>query len=550
MASYNTIPWSDEELKAKLFIVGFYGHVASDNIKTLITTHKVGAVILFLRNVGSATQLLSLTNSLQDTAKKAGHKKGLFIAIDQENGLITRITSPVAAQLPGSMALGATGDPKNAFKVASATAEMLKSFGINTNYAPVADVNSEPRNPVIGVRSPSDNPENVARFVSAQVKGLSEGGVIACVKHFPGHGDTAVDSHYGLPVIAKSKAQLDACELIPFRRAVAENVESVMTAHIAMTGIGDPTLDEDDPSKMVPASLNADAIGILRNEMSYDGMIVSDCLEMDGVRATFGTEKSAVMALKAGTDCVMICHTFTAQVGAIEKVIAAVKSGELSQEAIQASVKRVEALKSKYVPNDTIPLLSLEDSQARNTKQAQLASEVYAESTTVVRSVAGSFPISTESVKNIVFISPGKAPPGGGAVESGEETTREPFKPATYIETLRVQDPNIVNIQFNDGIPLSAAEEKQVEEAEVVILATRNASFSPYQKNYGLMLGKKFGDRLVVIATCDPYDFLQDEEEIKNYITIYEPTIPAFKSAVDIIFGRTTGLGSLPLGKP
>ncbi|KAK2628709.1 hypothetical protein QTJ16_001812 [Diplocarpon rosae] len=550
MASSNTIPWSDDELKAKLFIVGFYGHVASDNIKALITTHKVGAVILFLRNVGSATQLLSLTNSLQETAKEAGHKQGLFIAIDQENGLITRITPPVAAQLPGSMALGATGDPKNAYKVASATAEMLKSFGINTNYAPVADVNSEPRNPVIGVRSPSDNPENVARFVSAQVKGLSEGGVIACVKHFPGHGDTAVDSHYGLPVIAKSKAQLDTCELIPFRRAVAENVTSVMTAHIALPGVGDPALDEGDSSKKVPASLNPDAIGILRNEMNYDGMIVSDCLEMDGVRATFGTEQSAVMALKAGTDCVMICHTFTAQVGAIQKVIAAVKSGELSQEAIQASVKRVEALKLKYVSNDTIPLMSLGDSRARNTKQALLASEVYAESTTVVRSVAGSFPISTDSVKNIVFISPGKAPPGGGAVESGEEIARELFKPATYIETLRVQGPNIVDIQFNDGVPLSAAQEKQVDEAEVVILATRNASFSPYQKNYGLTLGKKFGTRLIVIATCDPYDFLQDTEEIKNYITIYEPTIPAFKSAVDIIFGRTRGLGSLPLAKP
>ncbi|KAK6584644.1 hypothetical protein PZA11_002868 [Diplocarpon coronariae] len=553
MASSNTTPWSDEELKTKvgqLFIVGFHGHVASDNIKTLITTHKVGAVILFLRNIGSATQLLNLTNSLQETAKKAGHKQGLFIAIDQENGLITRVTSPVAAQLPGSMALGATGDANNAYRVASATAEMLKSFGINTNYAPVADVNSEPRNPVIGVRSPSDNPETVGRFVSAQIKGIAEGGVIACVKHFPGHGDTAVDSHYGLPVIAKSKAQLDACELVPFRRAVAGNVESVMTAHIAMPGIGDPNLDDDDPSKKVPASLNPEAIGILRNEMEYNGMVVSDCLEMDGVRAIFGTEKSAVMALKAGTDCVMICHTFTAQVGAIEQVISAVKLGELSQEAIQASVKRVEALKSKYVSSDTIPLSSLEDSEARNAKQAALASEVYARSTTVVRSVAGSLPISTVSAKKIVFISPGKAPPGGGAVESGEEKTRDLFAPATYLEILRAHDPNIVDVRLHDGIPLSAKEEKEVEEADVVIFATRNASFSSYQKNYGFTLGEKLGDKLIVIATCDPYDFLHYVKEIKNYITIYEPTAPAFKSAADIIFGRTKGVGSLPVGKP
>lgn len=168
------------------------------------------------------------------------------------------------------------------------------------NYAPIADINSEPKNPVIGVRSPSDDPERVGRFVSAQVRGLSEGGILPCVKHFPGHRDTAVDSHYGLPVISNSKAELDACELVPFRSAVIEGVESVMTAHIAMPGIGDPNLGDDHPSKKVPASLNSDAIKILREEMKFQGMIVSDCLEMDGVRATFRMEKGAIMALKVG----------------------------------------------------------------------------------------------------------------------------------------------------------------------------------------------------------------------------------------------------------
>lgn len=278
--------------------MGFHGHVPSEDIKTLIKVHKIGAVILFLRNVSTPSQLLELTNSLQAIAKESGHKHGLFIAIDQENGLVTRIKSPVAAQLPGPMALGATRKADNAYKIGTATAETLKSFGINMNYAPIADVNSEPRNPVIGVRSPSDDPETVARFVSSQVKGLSEGVVVPCVKHFPGHGDTAVDSHYGLPVITKSKAELEACELVPFRRAVVEGVDSVMTAHIALPSITGPSLPNDDPLKKVPASLNHDAIKILREEMKYDGMIVSDCLEMDGVRATFGTERSAVLALK------------------------------------------------------------------------------------------------------------------------------------------------------------------------------------------------------------------------------------------------------------
>ena len=334
----------------------------------------MGAVILFQRNVSDAAQLSSLTSALQELAK--GTENPLFIAIDQENGLVTRIKAPTAVQMPGSMALGATGDSSNAFRIASATADVLESFGINMNYAPIADINSEPKNPVIGVRSPSDDPETVGRFVSAQIKGLQEGGIVACVKHFPGHGDTAVDSHYGLPVISKSKVELENCELIPFRRAVAEGVASVMTAHISMPGIGESTL---------PASLSPDAIKILREDMKYDGLIVSDCLEMDGVRATYGTEKSAVMALKAGTDCIMICHTMSAQVGAIEQVVKAVKAGELSREEIQKSVDRVTRLKRRFLFRSSSRTVDIE-------AQKTLSSEIYAKSTTVVRSEPGAFP--------------------------------------------------------------------------------------------------------------------------------------------------------------
>jgi beta-N-acetylhexosaminidase len=260
--------------------------------------------------VSTAPQLSELTSSLQDIAKSAGHTQDLFIAIDQENGLVTRIKSPIAAQLPGSMALGATGNPSNAYRVASATAEVLTSFGINMNYAPIADVNSEPKNPVIGVRSPSDDAQTVGRFVSAQIKGLSDGGIVPCVKHFPGHGQTSVDSHYGLPVIGKSRAMMDLTELKPFRRAVVEGVPAVMTGHLSVPGITmsvieDVELPKDQYLQTVPASLNPDAIKILREEMKFEGLIVSDCLEMDAVRATYGTEKSAVMAIKVGPTMVI-----------------------------------------------------------------------------------------------------------------------------------------------------------------------------------------------------------------------------------------------------
>lgn len=528
----------------------------------------MGAVILFSRNIETGRQLLQLTNSLQEISRSAGQKQGLLISIDQENGLITRIKPPVATQLPGSMALGATKDPANAYKIAATTAETLKTFGINMNYAPIADVNSDPKNPVIGVRSPSDDPETVARFVSAQFKGLRDGGVVPCVKHFPGHGDTAVDSHFGLPIISKTKEEMDACELVPFRRAVVEGVDTVMTAHIVMSGLEVPQTDADEP-KDLPASLNPRVINILRREMEYRGLVVSDCLEMEGVRGPYGTEKAAVMALKvctviqlpvshrlfsnsikAGTDCVMICHTIASQIGAIQQVMEAVKSGELSQAAIQASVDRVEALKCKYLISNATEI-PLSDPEARDQKQLALASEIYAKSTTVVRSEVGVIPLNVGEGPKIVFLRPGKGPkPGGCVEESDKKNVRDAYTPAAYIDIIRTYNPNSAEIQYHEETPFSEESRKSIDEADFVILATINASFSVYQKAFCLSRGEALGSKLIVIATSDPYDFLNDTEEVKNYIAIYEPTVAAFQSAVDVIFGATTPTGSLPVSNP
>jgi beta-N-acetylhexosaminidase len=257
---------------------------------------------------------------------------------------------------------------------------------------------------------------------------------------------------------------------------------------------------------------------------------------------------------QAGTDCAMICHTMSAQVGAIEQVVQAVKSGELSQEAIRLSVDRVRNLKVKYcirAPLVAEEMWRIRDTKSRNTRQAGLAADIYAKSTTVVRSEPGSIPLSPHTMNTkLVFVSPGKTPVGGGAVESGEEKTREPYTPASYIDLIQVHNPGAIDVRFHDGFKLSREEEKHMADSDVIIFATRNASLSPYQKDLGLSLGKKYGNKLIVIATCDPYDFLEEKAEIKNYITIYEPTIPAFKAAVDIIFGIAKSGGSLPVGTP
>ena len=517
-------------------------------------------MILFQRNVSIAAHLRKLIDSLQEIAKAAGHKQPLFIAIDQENGRATRIKPPIAAQLPGSMALGATGDPQNVTNIAGASAEMLKSFGINMTYACVADVNSEPKNPVIGVRSFSDDPETVGTFVTAQFKAYQEKGVVPCVKHFPGHGDTAVDSHFGLPDIGKSRAELDSCELLPFRMAVKEGVDAVMKAHIALPGLEDTAENVD---KHLPASLNPHAISILRKEMGFHGLILSDCLEMDGVRATYGVASAAVMALKvyssrlncveeterckAGTDCVIICHTLSAQISAIEAVKKAIRSGELSQEVIEKSIKRVQVLKTKYL---SAPNPSPSDSfwTELYSRQYALAADTYSRSTTVVRSSPGVVPLRPSPDSSVIFLYASEVDLRGEMVAVGEHAKESNTKDqATYLQTLRSSYPAIDPMSFSSRASLSPEEESRIEKADTVILATQNANLSPYRKEMGLRLGKKLGDKLVVIATCDPYDFLEDEVEVKNYIAIYEPSVEAFEAASKTLFGKIKATGKLPV---
>ncbi|TVY80820.1 Beta-hexosaminidase A [Lachnellula suecica] len=450
--------WSEEVLKdivGQLFIVGFHGYIANDNIKELITKYRVGSVVLFQRNVQNATQLRELTNSLQQIARDAGHSHDLLIAIDQENGLVTRIKPPIATQLPGAMTLAATRDPENAYMTACATAQTLKAFGINMNYGPVADVNSEPKNPVIGVRSPSDKFDLVGTYVSRQIKGFEKIGVASCVKHWPGHGDTSEDQ-----ILAK-----------------------------------------------LPASLNPLAIRPLRQHFKFKGLIISDCLEMDG--------------------------------------------------NMEESLERVNILKSKYAPRAALFPINLPELQRQNEEQERLASQIYAKSTTVVRSSLGvtttssgilQLPKLPEDGTKIVFLSPKKGSVGG-AVESGEEKTRVPHTPKEYINLLRTKNRDIKHIEYDKA--LSRHDSKSVDDAEIVILATRNAIINTEQKALGLHWGKKLGERLIVIATCDPYDFMEDAELIKNYITIYEPTIPAFQAAVNLLFGDIEPggpFGSLPVG--
>ncbi|MEH0827525.1 glycoside hydrolase family 3 protein [Micromonospora sp. CPCC 205714] len=292
----------------------------------------LGAVVLFARNVVEPGQLAELTATLR------AERPDVLVAIDEEAGDVTRIESALGSSRPGNFALGAVDDPELTEEVARDLGVELAALGVTLNYAPDADVNNNPANPVIGVRSFGADPQLVARHTAAWVRGLQSAGVAACAKHFPGHGDTQVDSHHDLPRIGADRARLDAGELVPFRAAVAAGVQAVMTGHLLV-----PALDEELPATLSPRILG----DLLRDELGFSGVVVTDAVEMRAVTDRYGFAGAAVRALAAGADAVCVGGVRAEQDAARhlrDAIVAAVVAGELPEERLAEAAKRVGQL--------------------------------------------------------------------------------------------------------------------------------------------------------------------------------------------------------------
>src|SRR5699024_1414743 len=325
----------------QLFVIGFPGNELTSGLKDLIHEYHIGGIILFAHNIGTPEEVINLTTALQKEAKSAGYKYPLFIAIDEENGTVKRLGQG-AGEYPGAMALSATQDPNSAYEIGKATGDDLLQLGINWNYAPVLDVNNNSNNPVIRVRSFGEKPEMVSEFGTEFMRGLQDAGIATALKHFPGHGDTSVDSHYSLPQINHDIKRLHEIELVPFKAAIAEGADSIMTAHIAF-----PALETEEGC---PATLSKNIItGLLREELDFKGVIVTDALEMEAVSETIGIENGAVKAIQAGADNVLIGHLPEEQLKALKRVEEAVYNKEISFESIQESIELINQMKEKYV---------------------------------------------------------------------------------------------------------------------------------------------------------------------------------------------------------
>ncbi|KLO05752.1 glycoside hydrolase [Schizopora paradoxa] len=333
------------------FVFGFHGLEPSEDVITLIREYKIGNIILMKRNIQNFNQVRKLVHSLQTIAKEAGHRHPLLIGIDQENGHVSPFSNPngeAGTQFPGATTVTSIWEYGVAERIARATANELKMAGINWVFSPVADVNSNSNNSVIGARSYGKDPNRVAGAASMVARGLSQAGrgVAACAKHFPGQGDTQIGSHLALPVVNKTYDDLGKTELVPFRRL---DVDSIMIGHISLPALRVFPSDETD---ICPASLSKVAIThLLRYRLSFNGVVVTDCLEKKAISDTAygpGIERGAVLALQAGADIAMACHTFDSQVGSIKAVYASVGAGELSMADMRVSGERVAWMKTKY----------------------------------------------------------------------------------------------------------------------------------------------------------------------------------------------------------
>jgi beta-N-acetylhexosaminidase len=326
-------------------MVGFEGATASADVKALIRDFAVGHVILFARNVEGPEQLADLVRELQETARAAGHDRPLVVAVDQEGGRVARLKSPWT-KWPPLRALGQGAEESRARRMGEALAVELRACGITLDFAPVVDVDTNPDNPVIGDRSFGSDPDLVGRLGAALIRGLQANSVAACAKHFPGHGDTNVDSHLDLPVVEHPRSRLDEVELRPFRQAIDAGVATLMTAHILV-----PELDPEAPATLSPQILD----GLLRHELGYEGVVVADDLEMKAVAKRWRPGESAVRAARAGCDILPVCRDHDAQVEAAEGLIRAVEAGTITFREMEASEGRLERLAALVLSGYTDP---------------------------------------------------------------------------------------------------------------------------------------------------------------------------------------------------
>ncbi|MEU5300469.1 glycoside hydrolase family 3 protein [Streptomyces noursei] len=533
-----------EEKAGQLFVMRVYGHSATDpdpadaeanrkelgvsNAAELIAAYHVGGIIYFgwAHNTRDPYQVAELSNGIQEAAADLRVPVPVLISTDQEHGIVARIGAP-ATLLPGAMALGAGGSVEDARTAGRISGQELLAMGVRQDYAPDADVNVNPANPVIGVRSFGADPQAVARMVAAQVHGYQGAGVAACAKHFPGHGDTDTDSHVGLPYIHHSAQEWERLDAPPFKAAIAAGIDSVMTAHIVVPAL-DPSGD--------PATLSRPIVtGILRERLGYDGVVVTDSLGMEGVRVKYGDHRVPVLALKAGVDQLLNPPDLSVAHGA---VVRALRDGELDEREIDAKLLRILLLKERrglfaapYTSRQQV------DRVVGVRAHRAAADRIADRTTTLLRNDDGLLPLSRRRTGRLLVVGVDPdAPSGTGGPPTGvlaEELTRLGFE-ATALSTGMAPSRAVI-----------ARARRALAGRDAVVVATYNVTASSAQRTLVAEL-LATGKPVVQLAVRNPYDIAL-LDEVPAALASYSWTDVELRAAARVIAGRRAPVGRLPV---
>ncbi|MDQ0659070.1 beta-N-acetylhexosaminidase [Paenibacillus sp. W2I17] len=527
----------------QMLLCGFHGTEAAGDVEPFLRKYPIGGVIYFARNVESPEQVEQLSSGLQQIAKSSGNVP-LWISIDQEGGMVARITEGITL-MPGPMAIAAAGSIDDAYQAAYISGLELKSMGINMNFAPVLDVNNNAANPVIGVRSFGESPQSVAEYGARTIAGIQDAGIAATAKHFPGHGDTDTDSHLDLPIITHDRERVERLELIPFRAAIAEGVDAMMSAHIYFPAL--------EPERL-PVTLSQTVLsGLLRQELGYQGMIVTDCMEMDAIAVNYGTVDAAVMAVEAGADLVLISHTAKLQAEAFEALLAAVRSGRISERRIDESVIRLLMYKAKrgLLESETggvdevnilvsnAPALS-SWSERNSSLHQEVARRISENSITLVRDQLNMLPLKPERTLVITVAT--------SVTTIADEQLTQTF---TLGSALSMYGLDVVDLTVTpEEVAIRSARLLQAAEADdirQIVVGTYNAG-SPSGDPQCRLIGwiQQLGKPLAVVALRSPYDLLA-LPDAEVYVAAYESRPLAMDSVAQALMGRIPFAGKLPV---
>ncbi|QDK67662.1 hypothetical protein FLQ13_08935 [Bacillus halotolerans] len=545
----------------------------NEEVAGLIKKYQFGGVILFAENVKTTEQTVRLTDAYQ----KASPKIPLLLSIDQEGGIVTRLGE--GTNFPGNMALGATRSRINAYQTGSMIGKELSVLGINTDFSPVLDINNNPDNPVIGVRSFSSDRELTARLGLYSMKGLQRQNIASALKHFPGHGDTDVDSHYGLPLVSHNQERLREVELYPFQKAIDAGADMVMTAHVQFPAFDDTTYKSklDGSDIMVPATLSKKVMtGLLREEMGFGGVIVTDALNMKAIADHFGQEEAVVMAIKAGVDIALMPVSVTSLkdeqklASVIDSLKEAVKNGDIPLQQINKSAERIISLKIKrgIYPAQHDSNIDKKVKKALKTvgskHHTKTEQKIAEKAVTVLKNDQHTLPFKPKKGSRILIAAPYEE-----QTASIEKTIHD------LMQRKKIKSVSLNKINFAEKV-FNAEHEKQVKEADYIITGSYVVKNDPVVNdgviddtvtdsskwatafpravmNAALQHKKQF----VLMSLRNPYD-AANFEEARALIAVYgfkgyangrylQPNIPA---GVKAIFGQSKPKGTLPVDIP